>query len=153
MPQIRPFQFTHLPRYTREQVAVHESLATYLSYEPFSEGFAKGLGEVLESYLKVKCRFSDPELHTGLVLYGLAPCIAMVIIFTFLAKGNAPMALVFVGSFYLAMRSQMRSTEVAVPDLAGEGPGHGQGPPVPAGRGGWRPLGGGPRGPLPRRLR
>lgn len=39
---------------------------------------------------------SDPELRTGLVLYGLAPCIAMVIIFTFLAKGNTPMALVFV---------------------------------------------------------
>lgn len=38
----------------------------------------------------------DPEMHTGLVLYGLAPCIAMVIIFTFLAKGNTPMALVFV---------------------------------------------------------
>jgi ACR3 family arsenite transporter len=38
----------------------------------------------------------EPELHTGLVLYGLAPCIAMVIIFTFLAKGNTPMALVFV---------------------------------------------------------
>ena len=39
---------------------------------------------------------SDPELRTGLVLYGLATCIAMVIIFTFLAKGNTPMALVFV---------------------------------------------------------
>lgn len=39
---------------------------------------------------------SDPELRTGLVLYGLAPCIAMVIIFTYLAKGNTPMALVFV---------------------------------------------------------
>jgi ACR3 family arsenite transporter len=39
---------------------------------------------------------SNPELRTGLVLYGLAPCIAMVIIFTYLAKGNTPMALVFV---------------------------------------------------------
>ena len=39
---------------------------------------------------------TDPELHTGLVLYGLAPCIAMVIIFTYLARGNAAMALVFV---------------------------------------------------------
>ncbi|MBI3747638.1 MAG: arsenic resistance protein [Chloroflexi bacterium] len=39
---------------------------------------------------------SDPALRTGLILYGLAPCIAMVIIFTFLAKGNTPMALVFV---------------------------------------------------------
>jgi ACR3 family arsenite transporter len=39
---------------------------------------------------------TDPELRTGLVLYGLAPCIAMVIIFTFLAQGNTPMALVFV---------------------------------------------------------
>jgi ACR3 family arsenite transporter len=39
---------------------------------------------------------ADPELQTGLVLYGLAPCIAMVIIFTFLAQGNTPMALVFV---------------------------------------------------------
>ena len=41
---------------------------------------------------------ADPELRTGLILYGLAPCIAMVIIFTYLAKGNTPMALVFVAA-------------------------------------------------------
>ncbi|MBI2861491.1 MAG: arsenic resistance protein, partial [Chloroflexi bacterium] len=39
---------------------------------------------------------SQPELMTGLILYGIAPCIAMVIIFTFLARGNTPLALVLV---------------------------------------------------------
>ena len=38
----------------------------------------------------------NTELMTGLILYGIAPCIAMVIIFTFLAKGNTPLALVLV---------------------------------------------------------
>ena len=38
----------------------------------------------------------QPELHTGLVLYGIAPCIAMVIVFTFLASGNVALALVLV---------------------------------------------------------
>lgn len=38
----------------------------------------------------------QPELYTGVVLYGIAPCIAMVIVFTFLAKGNVPLALVLV---------------------------------------------------------
>ena len=38
----------------------------------------------------------EPELRTGLVLYGIAPCIAMVIVFTFLAEGNVPLALVLV---------------------------------------------------------
>ena len=38
----------------------------------------------------------DPELRTGLILYGIAPCIAMVIVFTYLARGNTAMALVFV---------------------------------------------------------
>ncbi len=38
----------------------------------------------------------EPDLYTGLVLYGLAPCIAMVIVFTYLAAGNGPLAIIFV---------------------------------------------------------
>ena len=39
---------------------------------------------------------SEPDLYTGFVLYGLAPCIAMVIVFTYLAQGNAPLAIILV---------------------------------------------------------
>ena len=36
------------------------------------------------------------DFYVGLVLYGLAPCIAMVIVFTFLAYGNNALAIVLV---------------------------------------------------------
>lgn len=36
------------------------------------------------------------DLYVGLVLYGLAPCIAMVIVFKFLALGNNILAIVLV---------------------------------------------------------
>jgi ACR3 family arsenite transporter len=39
---------------------------------------------------------NDPDLYTGLVLYGLAPCIAMVIVFTYLSSGNGPLAIILV---------------------------------------------------------
>ncbi len=48
-------------------------------------------------YLLAKVFLSgDHDLYVGLVLYGLAPCIAMVIVFTFLALGNSVLAIVLV---------------------------------------------------------
>ena len=38
----------------------------------------------------------EQDLYVGLVLYGLAPCIAMVIIFTYLSAGNGPLAIILV---------------------------------------------------------
>ena len=38
----------------------------------------------------------EPDLYTGLILYGLAPCIAMVIVFTYLSAGNGPLAIILV---------------------------------------------------------
>ncbi|MDA8423130.1 MAG: arsenic resistance protein [Nitrospiraceae bacterium] len=38
----------------------------------------------------------EKDLYTGLVLYGLAPCIAMVIVFTYLSAGNGPLAIILV---------------------------------------------------------
>ena len=39
---------------------------------------------------------SEQDLYVGLVLYGLAPCIAMVIVFTYLSAGNGPLAIILV---------------------------------------------------------
>ena len=47
MPSIRPFQFTGLPRMTRQQVSVQESLAAYLSFQPLTREFAASLASML----------------------------------------------------------------------------------------------------------
>lgn len=61
MPSVRPFRFTGLRRYTREQVALQESLAGYLSRRPFADGFADTLGQLLSRYLKVDCKVTDAQ--------------------------------------------------------------------------------------------
>lgn len=63
MPQVRPFRFTNLRRYTSEQVALQESLAAYFSTRPFGPEFMSQLAGMLETYLKVPCRFSAAELQ------------------------------------------------------------------------------------------
>src|SRR5690348_3313702 len=62
MPSYRPFRFTGLPRLTREQVAIQQSLGGYLSQRPFKDDFAPSLGSMLESYLKTPCQIASSEL-------------------------------------------------------------------------------------------
>jgi type III secretion system YscQ/HrcQ family protein len=63
MPSVRPFSFSNLPRYSSEQVAVQQSLATYFTTRPFQPTFLTHLGGMLETYLKVPCSFSDVQLQ------------------------------------------------------------------------------------------
>jgi len=63
MVQVRPFRFTGLRRFTRDQVVVQESLAEHLTRRPLNPEFLPSLGSMLERYLKVPCHFSSPELR------------------------------------------------------------------------------------------
>ena len=62
MVSVRPFQFTNLPRYTKQQVAFHESLAVYLSYRPLKPEFGVQLQDLVGQVVKVPCQISKPEL-------------------------------------------------------------------------------------------
>src|SRR5262245_37672764 len=64
MPSVRPFQFTGLPRYTRAQIALQQSVEQYLSHRPFQPGFAEGLAAIFEKYLKVPCKVTTPEIRS-----------------------------------------------------------------------------------------
>ena len=61
---VRPFQFTGMPRYTKEQVALQESMAVYLSYKPLRPSFRHALADTIGSYLKTPCEISAPTLKT-----------------------------------------------------------------------------------------
>lgn len=82
MASVRPFRFDRLPRYTREQVAVLESFAGYLSYKPYAPNFRRNLATVLETYLKNACQLTDFELRpiTGAKIRELLPAPACVVV-------------------------------------------------------------------------
>ena len=77
---VRLYNFEEVPKWSREQVAIQESLARYYSYRPFSIDFAEALASDLEAYLKVPCRFSAPDMQTvsGLKLGRLVPSVAVM---------------------------------------------------------------------------
>ncbi len=94
MPSVRPFQFTGLPRYSRDQIALQQSLQNYLSRRPFQPKFAESLAGMLEKYVKVPCKVTPPEVKTlarrdlpavvpklgCFVVVGLAPSTQKVIV-------------------------------------------------------------------------
>ncbi len=64
MASVRPFQFTGLPRRTRAQLALEESVSTFLSRRPYVPDFPPQLAGMLERYLKVPCKIMPPEVHS-----------------------------------------------------------------------------------------
>lgn len=63
MASARPFRFSNLPHYTAEQATLQRSLVDYLTQRPFRADFLSRLGSLVESYIKVPCKFSDPVLQ------------------------------------------------------------------------------------------
>lgn len=63
MVSVRPFQFVGLPRFTKQQVALYESMARYLSYRPFAPTFVEGLEQLLEESLKVPVHLGGLKIH------------------------------------------------------------------------------------------
>jgi type III secretion system YscQ/HrcQ family protein len=83
MASARPFQFTSLPRLTKQQAALQESLALYLSVRPLQPDFNKEFTATLSDLVKQPCVVSAPELRSvsrselGAMLPALA-CLAVV---------------------------------------------------------------------------
>jgi flagellar motor switch protein FliM len=60
----KPFKLSGLPRLTRQQVALHESVLTYLSARPASATFAQDLGKLLSQELRVPTVVSGATVAT-----------------------------------------------------------------------------------------
>jgi type III secretion system YscQ/HrcQ family protein len=63
MASARPFQFTGLPRLTRQQVALYESLCRTISERPFAPDFMPGLESLLGQIFRGGCRILKGDLR------------------------------------------------------------------------------------------
>ena len=64
MPALRPFSFSGLPRLTRPEVALVESLAVMLSYRPFTGSFRASLAHTLGEMVRAPVRIGRPRLRS-----------------------------------------------------------------------------------------
>ena len=62
MPTVRPFRFQGLRRYSRQAVALEQSVAAFLARGPLGPGVAAQIGDDLGRYLKASVKISGPEL-------------------------------------------------------------------------------------------
>jgi flagellar motor switch protein FliM len=63
MATARPYTFAHLPRLTRAQVALQESLSLSLSERPFAPDFKRGLEALLGEIFRGGCRIMRGEMR------------------------------------------------------------------------------------------
>jgi len=64
MPSVRPYTFENLPKFSGEELKIRQSIETYITAKPFTEGFQESLLQVVTEFLKDPCQISEPELKS-----------------------------------------------------------------------------------------
>jgi flagellar motor switch/type III secretory pathway protein FliN len=89
----RPFTFAGLPRLTRQQVALHQSVLTHLSAQPASPTFAQDLAAVLTREMRLPAALTDLAIST-VSRAALLPLLPEVGYFVIIGLGPGPHKLV-----------------------------------------------------------
>lgn len=63
MVRVRPFQFSRLPRYSADQVALQESISRFFSRNPFHRSFSSSMVRVLETLFKTKAHLAPAPMR------------------------------------------------------------------------------------------
>ena len=83
MASVRPFQFSGLPAYTKQQVALTESLAVHLSRRPWQPSFADAVARLAKEMLQAPYALQPAELRSIprpqlAATLGQEPCLALI---------------------------------------------------------------------------